>query len=92
MTGGGAGSRGRTPTIPEADEPFESFKEDLLTGSDSHRQTTSTLKRDVQEHAEIERITEKSATIVHQERTSESHSFMIENVALLWLYSFILFD
>ena len=93
-------TRGRTPTIPEADDEgalpteeagFESFKEEL-TGLDA--QHSSTLKRDSEmvtttmtttttttssssseqkeKHASAEEsFTEKSATIVHQERTSE---------------------
>ena len=84
--GGTLGGRGVTPTIPEADdeggpaEGFESFKEELSTLDAQH---SSTLKRDsevvtmtsevtssTEKHAE-ERFTEKSATIVHQERTSE---------------------
>ena len=89
------GHRGRTPTIPEADdegpaEGFESFKEEL-SGLDA--QHSSTLKRESEavvtstvtstssttqeeKHASssstaLETFTEKSATIVHQERTSE---------------------
>ena len=96
----GTTTRGRTPTIPEADDEgapptteagFESFKEEL-TGLDA--QHSSTLKRDSEmvtttmttttttssssseqkeKHASAEEsFTEKSATIVHQERTSES--------------------
>ena len=92
VTSPGAGglARGKTPTIPEADDEdgqggqagFESFKEELSTLDAQH---SSTLKRDEvvtttmtsttseEKHASSaeERFTEKSATIVHQERTSE---------------------